>query len=113
TEQSTETTSVTGGFKYAVEGGFFDGWELNGYYQKGETDVEAIQHQGVRLDRIYLAMDVVSTPDGPRCNVTVVSGLYPDCVPLNLFGRGNASPAALDWVLGFEPGVPMTANGFL
>jgi iron complex outermembrane receptor protein len=113
TEQTTETTSLTGGFKYAVEGGFFNDWEVNGYYQVGETDVEAIQHQGIRLDRIYLAMDVVSTPSGPRCNVTVVSGLYPDCVPLNLFGRGKASPAALDWVTGFEPGVPMTANGFL
>src|SRR5690606_15515855 len=45
--------------------------------------------------------------------VTVVSGLYPDCVPLNLFGRGNASAEAIDWVTGFEPGVPMQAQGFL
>jgi outer membrane receptor protein involved in Fe transport len=112
-EQSTETTSLTGGFQYEVEGGVLDGWNVNGYYQAGETDVEAIQHLGIRLDRIYLAADVVSTPSGPRCNVTVVSGLYPDCVPLNLFGRGNASQAALDWVTGFEPGVAMTANGFL
>ncbi len=112
-EQSTETTSVTGGFKYDVEGGWFDGWQVNGYYQKGETDVEAIQHLGIRLDRVYLAADVVSTPQGPRCNVTVVSGLYPDCVPLNLFGRGRASAAAIDWVTGFEPGAQITANGFL
>lgn len=112
-EQSTETTSYTGGFQYDIEGGFLDGWQLNGYYQKGETDVEAIQHLGIRLDRIYLAADVVNTPSGPRCNVTVVSGLYPDCVPLNLFGRGNASAAAIDWVTGFEPGARITANGFL
>jgi iron complex outermembrane recepter protein len=32
---------------------------------------------------------------------------------LNLFGRGQASAAAVDWVTGFEPGVPMHAEGFL
>ena len=49
------------------------------------------------------------------CNVTKVTNgaLYPDCVPINLFGRGRASAAAVDWVTGFEPGVPMHADGFL
>lgn len=114
-EQSTESTSLTGGFEYEMEGGIFDGWQLKGYYQAGETDVEAIQHQGIRLDRIYLAADVVTHPvtGQPACNVTVVSGMYPDCVPLNMFGRGNASPAAVDWVTGFESGVTINANGFL
>jgi len=115
TEQTTETTSLTGGFKYAVRGGFFDGWNVNGYYQKGDTEVEAIQHLGIRLDRIYLAADAVTHPTTgqPACRVTVVSGLFPDCAPINLFGRGRASPAAIDWVTGFEAGVPMSAQGFL
>src|SRR5690606_19244984 len=115
TTQTTDITSVTGGFEYEFQRGFLEGWLAKGYYQKGETDVEAIQRGGIRLDRIYLAADVVLDPVSgqPACNVTVVSGLYPDCVPLNLFGRGNASAAAVDWVTGFEPGVPMQANGFL
>jgi len=116
TTQTTETDSLTGGFEYELSGdGFFDGWQLRGYYQKGETDVRAIQRGGIRLDRIYLAADVVIDPGTgqPACNVTVVSGLYPDCVPLNLFGRGQASPAAVDWVTGFEPGVVINAQGFL
>lgn len=115
TTQETETTSYTAGFEYDVEGGFFDGWQVKGYYQKGETDVLATQYGGIRLDRIFLATDVVIDPGTgqPACNVTVVSGMYPDCVPLNLFGRGNASPEAIDWVTGFEAGVPMHADGFL
>jgi iron complex outermembrane recepter protein len=116
TQQITDTTSLTGGFRYEVSAdGFFDGWQLRGYYQKGETDVRAIQRGGIRLDRIFLAADVVIDPatNQPACNVTVVSGLYPDCVPLNLFGRGQASPQAVDWVTGFEPGVLMQADGFL
>ena len=111
TSQVTETNSYTAGFDYDLEGG----WLIKGYYQSGETEVEAIQRGGIRLDRVYLAADVVIDPGTgqPACNVTVVSGLYPDCVPLNLFGRGNASAAAVDWVTGFEPGVPINANGFL
>ena len=108
TEQTTETDSLTGGFEYDFQGdGFFGNgeWQLNGYYQTGETDVRAIQRGGIRLDRIYLASDVVTDPlnGQPACNVTVTTRgtanpLYPDCVPLNLFGRGRASPAAVDWV---------------
>ena len=123
TQQVTETDSLTGGFEYDFQGGGFFGngeWQLNGYYQLGETDVRAIQRGGIRLDRIYLAADVVTDPlnGQPACNVTVVTRgtanpLYPDCVPLNLFGRGRASPAAVDWVTGFEPGVQINAQGFL
>ena len=123
TQQTTETDSLTGGFNYDFQGdGFFGngGWQLEGYYQTGETDVRAIQRGGIRLDRIYIAADVVTDPltGRPACNVTVTTRgtanpLYPDCVPLNLFGRNSASDAAIDWVTGFEPGVQMNAQGFL
>ena len=123
TQQTTEPDSLTGGIKYDFKGdGFFGrgGWQLNGYYQAGETDVKAIQRGGIRLDRIYLATDVRTDPlnGQPICNVTLTTRgtanpLYPDCVPLNLFGRGRASPAAVNWVTGFEPGVAINAQGFL
>jgi outer membrane receptor protein involved in Fe transport len=121
TTQVTETDSLTAGFDYEFSGdGFFDGWQLRGYYQSGETDVQAIQRGGIRLDRIFLAADVVIDPGTgqPACNVAVTTAgtanpLYQDCVPLNLFGRGQASPEAIDWVTGFEPGVQINAQGFL
>jgi outer membrane receptor protein involved in Fe transport len=116
TQQTTETDSITGGFSYD----FSRTWQVKGYYQTGETDVAAIQRGGIRLDRIYLAVDAVTDPltGQPACNVTVstrgtANPLYPDCVPLNLFGRNSASDAAVDWVTGFEPGVPINAQGFL
>lgn len=115
TTQRQETTSYTAGAEYNVTSGVFDGWQVKSYYQYGETHTEAIQRGGIRLDRIYLAMDAVTDPATglPACNVTVTSGLYPDCVPLNLFGRGNASAAAVDWVVGFETGDVINAHGFL
>ncbi len=120
TEQRTKTLSLTTGFEYTVGSGFFDDWRIKGYIQYGETDVKAIQRGGVRLDRIFLAMDVVTDPltGQPACNVTVQTRdtetpIYQDCVPLNLFGAGNASAEAVDWVTGFEPGVQMDVEGFL
>jgi hypothetical protein len=58
-----------------------------------------------KKSRIYLSVDAVD--DG------TVSGMYPDCVPLDLFGRGNASSEAVDWVTGFEEEVPVSVNGWL
>ena len=37
------------------------------------------------------------------CNVSLNpagAAAFPGCKPLNLFGRGNASPDAVDWVIG-------------
>ena len=120
TEQRTKTMSLTTGFEYTVGSGFFDDWQIQGYIQYGETDVKAIQRGGVRLDRIFLAADVVTDPltGQPACNVTVTTRdtenpIYQDCVPLNLFGAGQASTEAVDWVTGYEPGVPMNVEGFL
>ena len=95
------------GFEATLDGGgAFDGWRMQGYYQDGKNDTNSIQASGIRLDRIHLAHDAVVDPATGAivCNVTLVSGMYPDCVPLNPFGRGNMSQAAIDWVTGTEPG---------
>jgi outer membrane receptor protein involved in Fe transport len=107
TVQDITLSQQTFGFKADMDGGgVFDGWRVDGYYQTGETRTKASQIGGIRLDRIHLAHDAVIDPatGATVCNVTLVSGLYPDCVPLNPFGRGNMSQAAIDWVTGFEPG---------
>ncbi len=96
------------GFKANIESdGFFNDWNINGYAQYGRTETRGEQRGGVRMDRIFLAADAVIDPMTGQtvCNVTLVSGLYPDCVPINLFGRGNASEAAVDWVTGYDPGI--------
>lgn len=107
TIQDTTLASSTIGFDADLDtDGFFDGWRLDGYYQYGESRTKSSQVGGIRIDRIHLAHDAVVDPATGAivCNVTLVSGLYPDCVPLNPFGRGNMSQAAIDWVTGTEPG---------
>jgi outer membrane receptor protein involved in Fe transport len=111
TIQDISLSQRTIGFEADLDtDGFFDGWRLDGYYQYGENKTKASQIGGIRLDRIHLAHDAVINPatGAVVCNVTLVSGLYPDCVPLNPFGRGNMSNAATEWVTQTEPGQLIT-----
>jgi iron complex outermembrane receptor protein len=115
--QDTRTVSGTLGFKALVASdGFFSGWNIDGYYQYGKTDVDAAQEGGIRVDRLWLALDAVVDPATGNivCNASLVpNSAYRDCRPLNLFGRGNASQEAIDWVTGFDPGVQVTTTPYL
>jgi iron complex outermembrane recepter protein len=115
--QETRMRSGTAGFNASVASdGFFDGWTIDGYYQHGETDVDAAQEGGIRIDRIWLALDAVVDPATGNivCNASLApNSAYRDCRPLNLFGRGNASAEAIDWVTGFDPGVRVTTTPYL
>jgi iron complex outermembrane recepter protein len=117
--QDTEVVSLTTGFNYKVSSdGFFNNWLVKGWYQSGKTDVAAMQSGGLRQDRMYLALDAVKDANGNTvCNVS----RYPNapenatatgCIPYNPFGRGAASKAAIDWVTGYDAGVPVATNGY-
>ncbi len=101
--------SITGGFNWQVEnGGFMNGWSVDGYYQYGRNKRQAYQ-VGLRVDRIHAAVDAVDDGSGNIvCRTTLFNDTFADCEPLNLFGRGNASEAAIDWVTGYEPGDTIT-----
>jgi iron complex outermembrane recepter protein len=116
TTNDSRTHTATLGFRSKIASdGFFKDWSLDGVIQYGRNKLDAAQEQGMRLDRVYLAVDAVVDPatNSIRCNVTLTSGLVPDCVPLNIFGRGNASPAAVDWIKGFDPDVAVTTRPFI
>jgi outer membrane receptor protein involved in Fe transport len=102
--------SVTGGFNYKFNnGGFLDSWSLDGYYQYGENTRKWYQ-KGLRVDRIFAAADAVDDGTGNIvCRVTLMGSTdFPGCTPINLFGRGNASAAAVDYVTNNEPGEQIT-----
>ncbi len=108
--------TVTTGFKTTLDtNGFLNQWQIDGYLQYGRNRLDAAQEQGLRLDRVYLAVDAVKDPatGAIRCRVTVISGNVPGCVPLNVFGSGNASPAAVNWIKGYDDNVSVTTNPFI
>ncbi len=90
-----------------------NGWEIDGFYQYGRS-TRVWDQFGLRVDRIFAAADAVRDPANPNnivCRVSTFAAgaaAFPGCQPINLFGRGNASAAAVDYVTGFESGVQVT-----
>jgi iron complex outermembrane recepter protein len=99
TENRTNTGTI--GFK----AGFGDtSWRLDGYYQYGKNRQDFITQNGIRTDRLPLALDAVIGPNGtPVCRVSLPqfdpNGIFSDCAPVNLFGGlQNLSPEAVAWI---------------
>jgi iron complex outermembrane recepter protein len=107
-----DVKTYTVGVDIDLKGGFFDGWSVGASYQKGESERHWYQH-GLRVDRIFAAIDAVDDGNGNIvCRTSLFGNAYPGCQPLNLFGQGNASDAAIDYVMGFEPGQQITTPVF-
>ena len=112
--------SFAGGLTWDIRtDGFFDDWQADLYYQYGENTRKGYQN-GLRVDRVFAALDAVDEGLATTgvangnivCRVSLFSDAFPGCEPLNLFGRGNASEAAIDYVTGYEPGTTITTPIF-
>ncbi|MCX8476683.1 MAG: TonB-dependent receptor [Sphingomonas sp.] len=87
-------------------------------YTYGRTDVRNRYVNDILDDRFYAAIDAVQGPNGPTCRVNIDPTWTPtqpynytreehapttfqpgQCIPINLFGEGLNSQAALDWIL--------------
>lgn len=77
------------------------GWIVSGYYERGETQTDIRTYDNVNLRRLYAAVDAVRDGSQIVCRVTLTNpGLYPGCQPINLFGEGAPTQAALDYIKG-------------
>ncbi len=111
--QDNDTTSGTLGFKWDLTGGMLEGWQVNGYAQSGKADNRGYQ-QGVLLNRIMAATDAIVDSTGKTvCRAATINpAKWGDCVPLNLFGRGRASDAAIAYATNFTAGQTVTSPLF-
>lgn len=108
-QQETENTStaLTLGFEKDISAdGFLNGWQVRGYVQSGVADHIGRHKHGVRIDRLPAALDAVDDGNG---NIVCYAALqdpanWSDCVPVNLFGAGNASAEAIDYLTGLDAG---------
>ncbi|MBK7162949.1 MAG: TonB-dependent receptor [Sphingomonadales bacterium] len=76
-------------------------WNLS--YGHGETTLRGEVRNVSDLAKIYASADAVVDPVSGNivCNVTLTNpGLFPGCVPVNLFGVGAPSEAAKSYFLG-------------
>jgi outer membrane receptor protein involved in Fe transport len=98
--------SVTAGFKWDITTpGFFNGWNVDGYYQYGHNTRRMYQ-VGLNLLNMFAAVDAVRDPSTGQivCRTSLSASPIAGCAPIDLFGTGNASPAANTFVTGEVPG---------
>jgi iron complex outermembrane recepter protein len=98
---TTDTTyyDISGGLSGELAGD----WTWDAYLGYGETKQEGAEHNAVNVARLLAAADAVSNGSGSTvCRVTLTSpgSIYDGCVPINLFGFGAPSQAALDYITG-------------
>jgi len=84
-----------------LDGKFADSWSWNVRYAHSDSRLTMTQQNQIQLQYYAAAVDAVKDPSGNTvCRVTLTNpGLYPGCVPLDLFGAGSMTPAALNYVL--------------
>lgn len=88
-------------FVMGLNGDFDDNWSWDVYYQYGRTDFSNRQINNLIPGNMALASDAVIDPGtGDIVCAAALSGVDPNCVPINLFGVGSPSQAAIDYVTG-------------
>jgi iron complex outermembrane receptor protein len=97
---SNAMSSVTLGFKAR----FADRWTMDGFIQQGRNRQDFDTVNGIRVDRLFVAMDAVRDPNGNIvCRASLPSndpnGYFRDCAPINLFGgAGTVTPEAARYI---------------
>jgi iron complex outermembrane recepter protein len=97
-------SNLTVGFDANLSVGALDGWNLNGYLQKGKNRQDFNTVNGIRVDRLWLALDAVRDASGNIvCRAALPqydpNGYLRGCAPLNLFGgTRNITPEAAAWI---------------
>lgn len=83
-----------------LKGKVGDTWNWDAYYENGRTSFKLDYSSQISLSRLYRAVDAVVAPNGTVvCQSALVNpAAYGDCVPLNPFGEGAPSQAALNYI---------------
>ncbi|TLU64860.1 TonB-dependent receptor [Thalassotalea litorea] len=93
TNVERDTVRIASGFDWDVS----DSWVVNAFISWGKTDQRQENGGQVNVERAAKAFDVVEDGMGGlkcRDDLAVLQG----CVPLNLFGEGTVTPAAVDYI---------------
>jgi iron complex outermembrane receptor protein len=95
-------TNKTFDVALGLDGRIGSNWTWGASYSHGETVQNSRVENVGDLSRIYAQADAVRDPAGNIvCNVALTNpGMYPGCVPVNLFGEGAPSAAAKAYSLG-------------
>lgn len=88
--------------RYVIGGDYNidDNWEVSAYYQRGDSDIKNQVLNNAIRSNYDLALDsVLDANNNPICRSTLTDPNN-GCAPLNVFGNGVASQAAIDYIIG-------------
>jgi len=90
--------NITAGF----DGKVGNGWKYDTYFTHGEGRLTVAANNVLDNQHYFAASDAVRDTSGNIvCRVAITNpGLYPGCVPINLFGQGSPSSQAIAYVTG-------------
>ena len=80
-----------------IKGDISESWSFDGYYQVGHVSGSETQNGNVDRNRFEQAL-VLDPNDPTQCANTAAGGSTVACAPMNIFGEGNISQAAADFV---------------
>jgi iron complex outermembrane recepter protein len=83
-----------------VEGDITSAWTYNAYLQHGENHSLFKTEDDPISDNLYRAADAVFNPAGQIVCRSTLTNPTNGCIPLNIFGAGSASAAALAYIAG-------------
>jgi iron complex outermembrane recepter protein len=87
-------------FAFGLDGKFGEGWSWDSYFQYGETRNSQSSTQNKISANFTRGIDAVAGPGGtPVCRSSLTDPSN-GCSPINPFGVGNISPAALAYAFG-------------
>jgi outer membrane receptor protein involved in Fe transport len=98
-DQTTVALTETAGLQGRLFGDTYN-WDL--YYTHGEGRTRSVTLNNINNQHFYAALDAVRDPSG---NIVCKAALtnpaqFSGCAPLDLFGVGNESQAALNYIYG-------------
>ncbi|WP_262689766.1 TonB-dependent receptor [Kordiimonas aestuarii] len=97
------SVSQTNNYRFVggLKGMLASDWSWDVYYQYGRSDFSNNQTNNLIPGKLSMAANAVVDPDtGDVVCAAALSGADSSCVPINLFGEGSPSPAAIGYVTG-------------
>lgn len=101
TKLALDSAVDAGAVTFALNGTLFGDFSWDAYYTHGETKTRLTTINNVNSANFFAATDAVRDPatNSVVCRATITApGAFRGCSPLNLFGEGRASAAALDFI---------------
>jgi outer membrane receptor protein involved in Fe transport len=81
--------------------GAFGEWNFDAYYQHGESRTDTVTENNPIKDNLYNAANAVVGPNGSIVCQSSLANPNNGCVPIDLFGVGSPSAAAIKYIEGY------------